>query len=313
MEEEGKFGSEPLINSSIGPIEQLPAPAIGSSTIPSQFAKKLSDVPASENKCYENLLECCGQCTGCLRAYCPWCCCCFTNPYVIINQGMAGVITKFGKAYKVVDPGLYFVNGMTEEKHEVNIKIRITPVPVQIVMTKDNVSVAIDSVLYWHIVDPFISKFHVANVDLVLIERTMTTLRDTIGAHDLQNIIENREALAAEIRKIIEQASKSWGVVVEAILLKDLKFSNELQETLAAAAKQQRLGESRVISANAEVKAARLMREASDILNTPAAMQIRYLETLIDMSKNQGNKVIFMPLETDIEAGNIPKVKLAQA
>jgi regulator of protease activity HflC (stomatin/prohibitin superfamily) len=313
MKEEGKLNLEPLINASLDPVEELSVPKTDS-MIPMVFAKKLSDVPGSENKCYESSLECCGDCTGCLGAYCGWCCCCCcSNPYVVVHQGMAGVITKFGKAYKVVDPGLYFVNGWTEEAHEVNIKIRITPVPVQIVMTKDNVSVAIDSVLYWHVIDPFVAKFHVANVDHVLVERTMTTLRDTIGAHDLQNIIENREALAAEIRNIIEEASRSWGVVVEAILLKDLKFSNELQETLAAAAKQQRLGESRVISANAEVKAARLMREASDILNTPAAMQIRYLETLIDMSKNSGNKVIFMPLDTDIDAAKVPKAKIMPA
>lgn len=290
MSEEVKTKTEPFLDD-----KDFPAPG-KTYTIPNTFSRKITDVPASENQGYESLLTCCGNCSGCCAAYIPCCCCC-SNPYVVVSQGTAGVVTKFGKAYKVVDPGLYFVNTSTEEMHHVNIKIMITAIPSQVVMTKDNVSVTIDSVLYWHIVDPFIAKFHVANVGSVLMERTMTTLRDTIGAHDLQNIIENRESLASEIRKIIDKASRSWGVLVESILIKDLKFSSELQETLAAAAKQQRLGESRVILANAEVKSARLMREASDILNTPAAMQIRYLETLIDMSKSAGQKVIFMPID----------------
>lgn len=236
----------------------------------------------------------------------PLCCCC-GNPYSTVPQGYAGIMTKFGKAYRVVDPGLYFVNKMTEEMHMIDIKVRITDIPRQVVMTKDNVSVSIDSVVYWHVIEPFVAKFHVANVVTALTERTMTTLRDTVGAHVLQGVIENREALAAEIRKIIDATARSWGVVVESILIKDLTFSGELQETLASAAKQQRLGESKIILAKAEVQAARLMREASDILNTPAAMQIRYLETLTAMSHQAGTKVIFMP--ADPEGGMNKMVK----
>ena len=273
-------------------------------SVPLTFAKKISDVPRSENDCYEGILTCCGNCMGSIRTYIPCCCCCM-NPYIIVPQGQAGIFTKFGKAYKVVDPGMYFVNQMTEEMHFVDTKIRITDIPRQVVMTKDNVSVSIDSVVYWHVVDPFVARFFVDNVTNALLERTMTTLRDTVGAHVLQSVIENREALAAEIRKIIEETSKSWGVIVEAILVKDLTFSGELQETLASAAKQQRLGESKVILAKAEVQAARLMREASDILNTPAAMQIRYLETLTAMSHQAGTKVIFMPADPSSGIGKM--------
>lgn len=288
--------AKPLIEENKIPLAP-PQPKIKSS-IPLSFEKTLSDIPPSENECYESCLTCCGNCTGCCGAYVPCCCCC-SNPFIIVPQGEAGVLTKFGKAYKVVDPGLYFVNQWTEKLFKVNIKIRIIDIPRQIVMTKDNVPVNIDSIIYWHIVDPFVATFHVANIESSLRERTMTTLRDTIGAHTLQNIIENREAIAVEISKIIEETSSSWGVVVEAILIKDLQFSSELQETLSSAAKQQRLGESKVIAAKAEVVAAKLMREASDILATQAAMQMRYLETLQHMSKHASHKVIFMPTDTE--------------
>ena len=121
----------------------------------------------------------------------------------------------------------------------------------------------------------------VSNVRRALVERTMTTLRLTLGSRTVQDCIEHRESLAQEIEDIIAPVAKTWGIKVESILLKDLRFSEELQESLSSAAKQKRLGESKVIAAQAEgmfrleqcficqVQAAKLMREASDILNTP--------------------------------------------
>ena len=97
---------------------------------------------------------------------------------------------------------------------------------------------------------------------------------------------------------IIAPVAASWGIKVTDILLKDLRFSQELQESLSSAAKQKRIGEAKVITAQAEVESAKLMREASDILNTPAAMQIRYLDTLQNMAKTANSKVIFMPGES---------------
>ncbi len=111
--------------------------------------------------------------------------------------------------------------------------------------------------------------------------------------------------LTVFILDIIDEVASSWGIKVESILLKDLNFSPELQEALSAAAKQKRLGESKVIAAQAEVESAKLMREASDILNTPAAMQIRYLETLQNMSKSANSKVIFMPGESGYPTVNL--------
>lgn len=280
------------------PRKAPPAPRISAThAIPSSFGKKIADLPESVEGSYENCLTCCGNCGGRIRTYCV-CCCCFDNPYVTIPQGNVGIVSKFGKAYKIIDPGMFFINQKTESVRLVDIKIQMADIPRQIVMTKDNVSLSIDSVLYWHIVDPFVAAYQVDNVHVALMERTMTTLRDTIGAHTLQNAIENREAIAAEIKRIIDSTSLSWGVVVESILIKDMSFSAELQNTLSAVAKQKRLGESKVITAKSEVQAAKLMREASDILCTPAAIQIRYLETLTAMARAGGTKIIFMPKDS---------------
>jgi erythrocyte band 7 integral membrane protein len=139
--------------------------------------------------------------------------------------------------------------------------------------------------------------------------RTQTTLRHILGGKVLQDAIENREAIAGEIQDVIEPSARLWGVKIESILIKDIMFSPELQVSLSSAAQAKRVGESRVIAAKAEVDAAKLMRDAANILNTPAAMQIRYLETLSSMAKNgQGPKTIFMPLD----ASNKMDMRLGQ-
>ena len=116
------------------------------------------------------------------------------------------------------------------------------------------------------------------------------SLRQAIGSHTLQDTIINRDSIGDEIERIIAPAAASWGAHIESVLIKDVRFSADLQENLSAAAKQKRLAESKVIAAQGEVDAAKLMRQASDILNTPAAMQIRYLETLKSMSNTQNGK-----------------------
>jgi erythrocyte band 7 integral membrane protein len=174
--------------------------------------------------------------------------------------------------------------------------MRVQDIPHQVVLTKDNVSVTVDSVLYWDIVDPYTATFLVTDVQKALVDRTQTTLRSVLGNRTLQDSIEHRESAAQEIKDVIDQVAETWGVRVESILLKDLILGPEILLNISSAATQKRIGESKVIAAQAEVQASKLMREAADILNHPAAMQIRYLETLQTMSNHPNTKVIFMPM-----------------
>ena len=128
-----------------------------------------------------------------------------------------------------------------------------------------------------------------------LIERTQTTLRHVVGARVLQDVIERREEIAQSIGEIIEDVATGWGVQVESMLVKDIIFSNELQDSLSMAAQAKRIGESKVIAARAEVESAKLMRQAADILSSAPAMQIRYLEAMQAMAKSANSKVIFLP------------------
>ncbi|KAG1169060.1 hypothetical protein G6F70_008727 [Rhizopus microsporus] len=242
---------------------------------------------------YETMMTCIGNTIGFFGAF-PCVCCC-PNPYEEVRQGNVGLVQKFGKFYKCVDPGL--VNPVTEEIKRIDITIQVTEIPKQDVITKDNVSISIESVLYWHIVDPYQAVYGVENVSYALVERASTSLRDVCGGHSVQDLIENRNAISHELHKIIGPIAKSWGVKIESTLIKDIILSKSLQESLSSAAQAKRLGESRVISSKADVEAAKLMRDAADILNTPAAIQIRYLETLQAISRNSsGPKTLFVPL-----------------
>jgi len=224
------------------------------------------------------------------------CCICCPNGYKSVKQGSVGLVRRFGQFYKSVDPGLAYINPLTETLKIVDVMIQIAMIPRQTVMTRDNVNLEVDSVIYFHIVNPYKATFGITDVRMALIERAQTTLRQVVGSRVLQSVITEREAIALEIEEIVEGVSEKWGVSIESILIKDIIFSHELQQSLSSAAQQKRIGESKVIAARAEVDSAKLMREAADILSSPAAMQIRQLDTLQSMAKSAGSKVIFVPM-----------------
>lgn len=229
------------------------------------------------------------------------CCFCFPNPFKSVDQGNVGLVTRFGQFYKAVDPGLVKVNVFSEKLYKVDVRIQVIEIPQQSCMTKDNVNINLSSVVYYHITAPHKAMFTVSSVYDALLERTQTTLRLVVGSKTLQEIIERREEVAENIQEIIDEVSGSWGLKVESILIKDIVLSADLRDSLAQAAKSRRIGESKIITAKAEVESAKLMRKAADILESKAAMQIRYLDAMQNMAKYSNSKVIFMPSANALE------------
>jgi len=248
---------------------------------------------------YGSLLQGLGTCVGFCGAF-P--CCPLPNPFRNVQQGSVGLVTRFGQFYKSVDPGLVQVNVCTEGLRIVDVKIQISPIGRQTVITRDNVNVEIDSVIYFQIVNPYRAAFGISDLRQALTERAQTTLRHVVGARAVQSVVTEREAIAFEIAEIVGDVADKWGVAIEGILIKDIIFSPEVSASLSSAAQQKRIGESKVIAARAEVDSAKLMRQAADILASPAAMQIRQLEALQQMAKSANSKVVFVPmqLQTDV-------------
>jgi len=224
-------------------------------------------------------------------------CCPCPNPFRNVQQGSVGLVSRFGQFYKSVDPGLVQVNVCTESLRIVDVKIQISPIGRQTVITRDNVNVEIDSVIYFQICNPYRAAFGITDLRQALTERAQTTLRHVVGARAVQSVVTEREAIAFEIAEIVGDVADKWGVAIEGILIKDIIFSAEVSASLSSAAQQKRIGESKVIAARAEVDSARLMRQAADILASPAAMQIRQLEALQQMAKSANSKVVFVPMQ----------------
>lgn len=232
------------------------------------------------------------------------CCICCPNPFQEIEQGSVGLVSRFGMFYRSEDPGLTKINACSESLQRVDVRVSTTKIGSQSAITRDGVSVTVDSVLFWHISNPYRASYGINDVRMALIERAQTTLRNVIGGRVLQSLVTEREQVALEVQEIVGDVADRWGVQVESILIKDIVFSEELQESLSSAAKQRRIGESKVIAAQAEVDAARLMRQAADILASKSAMQIRALESLQAMAKTANSKVIFVPMNLNDLSGD---------
>ncbi|KAG8900868.1 hypothetical protein FRB99_005727 [Tulasnella sp. 403] len=248
-----------------------------------------------EHGAYGTLINALGSCIGFCGAFpcmpCP-------NPYRSKScTGSVGLVSRFGQFYRAVDPGLVNVNVCSESLRIVDVKIQIATIGRQTVITRDNVNVEIDSVIYFQITNPYRAAFGISDLRQALIERAQTTLRHVVGARAVQSVVTERDAIALEIEEIVGDVADKWGVAIEGILIKDITFSADVAASLSSAAQQKRLGESKVIAARAEVDAARLMRTAADILSSPAAMQIRQLEALQTMAKSAQSKVVFVPMQ----------------
>jgi len=276
-------------NKSLFVVEQLKR-----SEMQPSYAQVL-DQDSEVQGCYGAMINCLGSIAGTLGSI-PCCFCC-PNPYKEVKQGSVGLVSKFGRFYKATDPGLVKINPLSESLRHVDVKIQIAVVPRQTCMTKDNVSVELDSVLYFHITNPYRAAFAISDVRVALLERAQTTLRHVVGSRVLQSVITDRETIAVQVEEIVESAASAWGVQIESLLIKDIIFNQDLQASLSSAAQQKRIGESKVIAARAEVDSARLMREAADILSSPAAIQIRSLEALQAMARTANTKVIFVPMQ----------------
>lgn len=153
------------------------------------------------------------------------CCIICPNPYKNVQQGNVGLVTKFGRFYKIVDPGPVTINPLSERLIQIDVKIQTVEVPEQVYITKDNATQRLTVVITYQIVSPHIAAFGVQNVRQALIERTQTTLRYVVGARVLQDVIEHCDEITQSIREIIDDVAAGWGIQVESMLIKNIRFS----------------------------------------------------------------------------------------
>lgn len=216
-----------------------------------------------------------------------------------INQYERGVLFTIGKYTKILNPGWRIVIPIIHSYKKVDIRTKAVDVPEQDAITKDNVSVRINAVIYYKIFDASKAILEVENFYYAVSQLAQTTMRNLVGSVSLDELLSEREKISTEICKIIDEATDPWGIKVENVELKDISLPEEMKRVIAKIAEAQREREAVITKSTGEVEASKNLAEAAEIMSkTPGALHLRTLATINDVSSDQSNTIIFaLPLE----------------
>ena len=218
---------------------------------------------------------------------------------VQIDEYERGVKFSKGKFSKIMQPGWNLVLPIFESYKKIDIRTKVVDVPEQDVITKDNVSVRINAVIYYKIFDASKAILEVENFYYAVSQLAQTTMRNVVGSVSLNELLGEREKISVEICKIIDEATDPWGIKVENVELKDVSLPEEMKRVIAKAAEAEREKEAILTKAKGEVEASKNLAIAAETMSsTPGAMHLRTLSTINDISSDQSNTIIFcLPIE----------------
>lgn len=216
-----------------------------------------------------------------------------------INEYERGIKFTLGKYSKIMNPGINFVIPIFQSYKKIDIRTKVVDVPNQEAITKDNVSIGINAVVYYKIFDAAKAILEVENFHYAVSQLAQTTMRNTVGTVTLDELLTEREKISNTIQKIVDEASDPWGVKVENVELKDISLPEEMKRVIARAAEAEREKQAVITKAEGEVEAAENLKKAAVLLgSTPGALHLRTLETINDVSSDQSNTILFaMPIE----------------
>ena len=216
-----------------------------------------------------------------------------------INQYERGILFTFGKYTKVLTPGWKIVLPIIQSYSKVDIRTKAVDVPEQETITKDNVSIRINAVIYYKIFDAGKAICEVNDYYYAVSQLAQTTMRNVVGTVTLDELLSEREKISDGICQVIDKATDPWGVKVENVELKDVSLPEEMKRVIAKAAEAEREKQAILTKAAGEVEAANSLAQAANTMgNTPGALHLRTLSTLNDLSSDQSNTIIFaIPIE----------------
>ena len=216
-----------------------------------------------------------------------------------VNEYERGVLFRFGKFERILKPGWNIVIPVVESFRKIDIRTKAVDVPEQDAITKDNVSIRINAVIYYKIFDAGKALCEVENFYYAVSQLAQTTMRNVVGSVTLDELLTERDKISSEICTIIDKATDPWGIKVENVELKDVALPEEMKRVLAKVAEAEREKAAVITKAAGEVEAANNLAQAAEKMgNTPGALHLRTLATLNDLSSDQSNTVIFaIPVE----------------
>ena len=216
-----------------------------------------------------------------------------------VDQYEIGLKFSFGKFTGIMNPGWRIVLPVLQSYRKVDMRVKAVDVPDQEAITKDNISVSVNAVIYYKVSDAKKAILEVENYFYAVSQLAQTTMRNTVGEVDLDELLANRDKIAESIRKIVDTISDAWGIVVQSVELKDVTLPEEMKRVIGKQAEAEREKRAVIIKSQGEVVASENLAKAAKVLSTAdGALHLRTLQTLNDVSSDQSNTIIFAtPLE----------------
>ena len=221
------------------------------------------------------------------------------NSIKILMEYERGVVFFLGKFQIVKGPGVIIVIPILQKMVRVNLQTVTMDVPAQDVITRDNVSVKVNAVIFFRVVDPQRAVLAVQDYLYSTSQIAQTTLRSVLGQSQLDELLSKREEINVELQRIIDQQTEPWGVKVSAVEVKNVDLPQEMLRAIAKQAEAERERRAKVIHAQGEFEASQKLSEAAMILSNPTALQLRYLQSLVEIGAEKNSTIIF-PMPIDI-------------
>jgi len=227
----------------------------------------------------------------------------------VLREYERGVVFRLGRIIPIKGPGLVIIWPIIDKLVKVSLRTITMDVPSQDIITKDNVTVKVNAVVYFRVVDPIKAITDVADYEYATSQISQTTLRSVLGQSSLDDLLSKRDELNAELQKIIDDQTEPWGIKVTTVEVKNVDLPVEMQRAIAKQAEAERERRAKVIHAEGEFQAAQKLSEAAAILGAnPAAIQLRYLQTLTEVAAEKNSTTIF-PIPIDLIEPFLRKLK----
>ena len=229
------------------------------------------------------------------------------SAFNVLREYERGVIFLLGRFDGIKGPGFIIVWPIIQKMVRVDLRTIVLDVPKQDVISRDNVSVKVNAVVYFRIVDPGKAIIQVANPFEATSQLAQTTLRSVLGQHELDEMLSERERLNADVQKILDQSTDAWGIKVSHVEIKHIDLDETMIRAIAKQAEAERTRRAKVIHAEGEKQAAAMLVEAARLLGAdPRAIQLRYLQTLTELGNEKSSTIVF-PLPMDLIAPLLKK------
>ena len=216
----------------------------------------------------------------------------------ILNEYERGVIFRLGRLIGSKGPGLIILIPLVDKMQKVSLRLVVLDVPPQDVITRDNVSVKVNAVVYFRVIDPNKAIIEVDNYLYATSQLSQTTLRSICGEAALDELLAEREKLNIKIAEILDRHTDPWGIKVTNVELKQIDLPDEMKRAMAKQAEAERERRAKVIHAEGEAQAAAKLAEAAEVMSNPVALQLRYLQTLTEVATENNSTTIFpLPME----------------